>query len=53
VEEWEAELVVVGLPLSLSGADGPAARAAREEAAELGACSAIADRSSMTSVSPQ
>ena len=35
VEEWEAELVVVGLPLSLSGADGPAARAARQEAAEL------------------
>ena len=33
--EWDAELVVVGLPLSLSGADGPAARAAREEAAEL------------------
>ena len=31
MEEWEAELVVVGLPLSLSGADGPAARAAREK----------------------
>ena len=37
VEEWGAELVVVGLPLSLSGADGPAARAAREETAELAA----------------
>ena len=35
VEEWGAELVVVGLPLSLSGADGPAARATREETAEL------------------
>jgi putative Holliday junction resolvase len=35
VAEWEAELVVVGLPLSLSGADGPAARATREETAEL------------------
>ncbi len=35
VAEWEAELVVVGLPLSLSGADGPAARATREEAAQL------------------
>ena len=35
VDEWEAELVVIGLPLSLSGADGPAARATREEAAEL------------------
>jgi len=35
VDEWGAELVVVGLPLSLSGADGPAARATREEAAEL------------------
>ncbi len=28
-------VVVVGLPLSLSGADGPAARAVREEAAAL------------------
>jgi putative Holliday junction resolvase len=37
VEEWGAELVVVGLPLSLSGADGPAARATREETAELAA----------------
>lgn len=36
VEEVEAERVVVGLPLSLSGKDGPAAAAAREEAAELG-----------------
>lgn len=35
VIEWEAELVVVGLPLSLDGSDGPAARAARAEAAEL------------------
>ena len=35
VAEWEAELVVVGLPLSLSGADGPAARATREETAAL------------------
>lgn len=32
VREEEAELLVVGLPLSLSGADGPAARAARSEA---------------------
>ena len=35
VEEVEAERVVVGLPLSLSGKDGPAATAAREEAAAL------------------
>ena len=35
VEEWEAELVVVGLPLSLDGSDGPAAIAAREEADAL------------------
>jgi putative Holliday junction resolvase len=35
VAEWEAELVVVGLPLSLSGDDGPAARATREEVVEL------------------
>jgi putative Holliday junction resolvase len=32
VRAEEAELVVVGLPISLSGAEGPAARAARTEA---------------------
>ena len=31
----EAECVVVGMPLSLSGQDGPAARAARKEVALL------------------
>jgi putative Holliday junction resolvase len=31
VTELGAERVVVGLPLSMSGAEGPAARAAREE----------------------
>jgi putative Holliday junction resolvase len=36
VEEVEAKRVVVGLPLSLDGRDGPAAVAAREEAAVLG-----------------
>lgn len=35
VEEVEAERVVVGLPLSLSGKEGPAATAAKEEAAAL------------------
>jgi putative Holliday junction resolvase len=35
VSAEEAERVVVGLPISLSGADGPAARAARKEAAAL------------------
>jgi putative Holliday junction resolvase len=35
VRAEEAELVVVGLPLSLSGQDGPAARAARKEVAAL------------------
>jgi putative Holliday junction resolvase len=35
VREVEAAVVVVGLPLSLSGAAGPAARAAREEAEAL------------------
>ena len=33
--EWEATLVVVGLPLSLDGTDGPAATAARAEAERL------------------
>jgi putative holliday junction resolvase len=35
VDEWEAGIVVVGLPLSLDGSEGPAARAVREEVAEL------------------
>jgi putative pre-16S rRNA nuclease len=35
VREEDAELVVVGLPLSLSGEEGPAARAARTEASAL------------------
>lgn len=37
VEEVGAGLVVVGLPLSLDGSDGPAALAAREEAVALAA----------------
>lgn len=35
IAEWEAERVVIGLPRSLDGTEGPAARAARELAAEL------------------
>jgi putative Holliday junction resolvase len=35
VEEEEAEVVVVGLPLSLDGSRGPAARAAVAEADDL------------------
>ncbi|MGI8662757.1 MAG: Holliday junction resolvase RuvX [Acidimicrobiales bacterium] len=35
VAEWSAEIVVVGLPLSLDGSLGPAARAALDEADEL------------------
>jgi len=35
VSEVDAGLVVVGLPLSMDGSDGPAARAAREEADAL------------------
>jgi putative Holliday junction resolvase len=34
--EADAEALVVGLPISLDGSDGPAARAARAEAVELG-----------------
>lgn len=36
VDEVGADVVVVGLPLGLDGRRGPAARAAAEEAAELG-----------------
>ena len=35
VAEWEAEVVAVGLPLSLDGSIGPAAAAVLEEVAEL------------------
>ncbi len=35
VSEYEAEVVVVGLPLSLDGSSGPAARGAGNEAQEL------------------
>ena len=34
-QEWVATLIVVGLPLSLTGKDGPAAKAARSEVAAL------------------
>ena len=36
VEEVEAEIVVVGLPLSLDGSEGKAAKAAREAAKAIG-----------------
>lgn len=35
VAETEAEVVVVGMPLSLDGSEGRAARSARQEVAEL------------------
>ncbi|MBK5223339.1 MAG: Holliday junction resolvase RuvX [Acidimicrobiia bacterium] len=41
VAEAEAEVVVVGMPLSLDGSMGPAARAAAAEAAELAAALAV------------
>ena len=31
VHQWEAEIVVVGLPISLDGTEGPAAQTARAE----------------------
>src|SRR4051794_14514527 len=37
VAEWEAEVVVVGLPLSLDGSAGPAAAKVEAEVAELAA----------------
>ena len=36
VHQWQAEIVVVGLPISLDGSEGPAARAARAEIDRLG-----------------
>ena len=41
VAEYEAEVVVVGLPLSLDGSAGPAARGAENEARELEAALAV------------
>jgi len=35
VEEWGVDVVVVGVPLSLDGSEGPAARLVREEIEEL------------------
>lgn len=35
LKEWEADQLVVGLPLSLDGSEGPAARGARKEAKQL------------------
>jgi len=35
VHQWEAEIVVVGLPVSLDGSEGPAARTARAETDRL------------------
>ena len=35
VLEWQSEIVVVGLPLSLDGTEGPAATAARAETRRL------------------
>ena len=37
IDEWEATAVVVGLPLSLDGSMGPAARKATKEADRLAA----------------
>lgn len=39
--EWEVELLIVGLPLSLDGSSGPAAQRAAEEAAPLGAVAGL------------
>jgi putative Holliday junction resolvase len=36
VEEWEVEIVVVGLPYSLDGGTGPAARSVLDEIEALG-----------------
>jgi len=41
VNQWQAEIVVVGLPISLDGSEGPAARAARAETDRLGVLLAV------------
>lgn len=39
--EWEVDTIVVGLPLSLDGTEGPAATAIRAEIAELAATTSL------------
>ena len=39
--EWEVDTLVVGLPLSLDGSEGPAAQLVRSEIAELVAATSI------------
>ncbi len=56
VDEHEVALVVVGLPKSLSGAEGPAARAARTEIAAIAErlgerCPVVAHDERLTTVS--
>ncbi len=41
VEEWEVGRIVVGLPLSLDGTEGPAAVAARAEADAIGVATGV------------
>ena len=41
VDEWEVEHIVVGLPLSLDGSVGKAAKAALREADELGVVTGV------------
>lgn len=40
-EEWEIDVLVVGLPLSLDGSEGPAALLVRSEIAEMAAATSI------------
>jgi putative Holliday junction resolvase len=44
VRDEEAVVVVVGLPLSLDGSDGPAARSARTEARQLASVVGVPER---------
>ncbi len=39
--EWEVDTLVVGLPLSLDGSEGPAARSVRSEIADLAAATSL------------
>ena len=51
--EWEVDTIVVGLPLSLDGSEGPAARSARAEMTELAAatsCTVVPYDERLTSV---
>ena len=53
VSEWEAEFVVVGMPFSLNGNKGPAAKAVEKEVKELSSVLSVPDERLTTVIAAQ